>query len=205
MTHAGVILALPRMYATLQFSFRLESYVLMGISGALLAALVPIGEGGGRRLLLWRWLLVPIAIVSIVGALEQVGAYTPGSSRDTALRLLPPTPRFEQEGLLDYVDDDLPIVRRSCHASTSRRAPPTAAMPASSSTSDTGAASTPTSGRGRASFRSAARGSSAPTPRPTTCSKSTRPATRRGGRPHAISSPPRQARASSSGPPRACP
>jgi hypothetical protein len=108
MTHAGIILALPRMYAMLQFSFRLESYVLMGISGTLLAALVLVDEGG-RRLLLWRWLLVPIAIVSIVGAVEQVDSYAHMSSRDTALASFL-TPVFEQEGLLNYVDDDLPIL-----------------------------------------------------------------------------------------------
>ena len=38
MTHAGLILALPRMYATLQFSFRLESFVLLGVSAAIVAA-----------------------------------------------------------------------------------------------------------------------------------------------------------------------
>ncbi len=40
MTHAGLILALPRAYATLQFSYRLESYVLLALSGTVLAALV---------------------------------------------------------------------------------------------------------------------------------------------------------------------
>jgi hypothetical protein len=109
MTHAGVILALPRMYATVQFGFRLESYVLMGVSGTLLAALVLSGEGG-RYMTWWRWLLAPIAIVSILGAVEQVDGYTPGHSRALALASFQ-SPVFEQEGLLDYVDDDLPIVR----------------------------------------------------------------------------------------------
>jgi hypothetical protein len=108
-THAGPILALPRVYATLQFSFRLESYVLMGVSGALLAALVLTGEGG-RRVARWRWLLAPIAVVSLIGALEQVGAYTPQRSRSAVLASFD-SPIYEQEGLLDYVDDRLPIVR----------------------------------------------------------------------------------------------
>jgi uncharacterized membrane protein len=111
MTHAGIILALPRMYATLQFGFRLESYVLMGVSGMLLAALVLAGEGG-RHMARWRWLLAPIAIASILGAVEQVDGYTPGPSRGTALASFQ-SPLFEQEGLLDYVDDDLPILRAS--------------------------------------------------------------------------------------------
>jgi hypothetical protein len=109
MTHAALILALPRMYATLQFGFRLESYVLMGLSGTLLAALALTAEGG-HQLARWRWLLVPVAIASVIGAAEQVAAYTPGRSRDTALASFN-SPVFEQEGLLDYVDDSLPILR----------------------------------------------------------------------------------------------
>jgi hypothetical protein len=109
MTHAGLILALPRPYATLQFSFRLESYVLLGISGSLLAALV-LTSAAGPRAQLWNWALVPIAAVSIAGALEQVGDFAHGRPRSIALgAYLKPT--YEQEGLLNYVDDRLPILR----------------------------------------------------------------------------------------------
>jgi hypothetical protein len=116
MTHAGLILALPRFYATLQFGFRLESYVLMGVSGMLLAALVLTTEGGAR-VTHWHWLLAPIALVSIAGAIEQVDAYDPTGSRNASLvsrgAVLASyaSPIYEQEGLLDYVDDRLPIMR----------------------------------------------------------------------------------------------
>jgi hypothetical protein len=111
MTHAGLLLALPRAYSILQFGFRIEIFALMCLSGALLAALVLLGRGGGR-MRLWRGLLIPIALVSIAGALAQVGGYTPGPARAGALRsyLTPPTP--EREGLLGYVDDELPTLRR---------------------------------------------------------------------------------------------
>jgi hypothetical protein len=103
MTHAGIILALPRLYATLQFGFRLESYILLGICGAVLAALVlnrddrPIGR-------VWTWSLIPILVVAVVGAIGQIDAHPSGESRDLALgSYLKPT--FHREGQLDYVDD----------------------------------------------------------------------------------------------------
>jgi hypothetical protein len=105
MTHAKLILALPRIYATLQFGFRLESYVLMGVSGALLIALVLIGKGA-PRVARWRWLLAPVVVLSLAGAMEQVDAYIPGISRSRALASFL-TPVYAQEGLLDYVDDQL--------------------------------------------------------------------------------------------------
>src|SRR5262249_57994395 len=40
MTHPGVVLDLPRPYTYLQFGFRLETYVLLGLSAAVLAILV---------------------------------------------------------------------------------------------------------------------------------------------------------------------
>lgn len=107
MGNVGLILALPRMYATLQFSFRLESYVLLGASGAMLAALV-LARDGGRFSRAWVWLLLPLAIFSIAGALDQVGGYQSGTDRSTALSSYM-APTFEKEGLLDYVDDSLPV------------------------------------------------------------------------------------------------
>ena len=107
MTHAGLILALPRIYATLQFSFRLESFVLLGVSGAILAALV-IARDGGPRMRRWTWLLAPIALVSVIGALEQTGAHPQGKSRSAALADFS-TPLYEQLGQLDYIDAQLPV------------------------------------------------------------------------------------------------
>lgn len=109
MTHAGLIRALPRVYAIVEFSFRLESYVLLGVSAMLLATLVLMRDGG-RRTTRWRWLLAPICAFSLLGALEQVGGYQPGIGRTAAMASLM-QPTLEREGLLDYVDDELPILR----------------------------------------------------------------------------------------------
>jgi hypothetical protein len=104
MTHAGLILALPRAYATLQFSFRLESFVLLGLSGAMVAVLA-IAQGDAR-LRRWTWLLAPIALVSLIGAAKQVDAYRRTGNRATALSFLTPPP--ERFGQFDYVDHRLP-------------------------------------------------------------------------------------------------
>ena len=111
MTHAALILMLPRVYSTLQFSFRLESYVLMGVSGMLLAALVLTGERG-RPLLGWRRLLIPVAVIAVIGAMAQVDAHPKGGGTRAGVLKTYRSPPYAQEGLLDYVDDQLPIIRR---------------------------------------------------------------------------------------------
>ncbi len=109
MTHAELILALPRIYATLQFSFRLESYLLLGIAGAVLAVLV-LNRGGGRASRLWTWALVPVLALSLVGAVQQTAAAPSDRSRKLALSsYLEPT--YEQEGLLNYVDDPRRVIK----------------------------------------------------------------------------------------------
>jgi hypothetical protein len=74
MTHAGLILALPRDYSTLQYSYRLESYVLLALSGTVLAILV-LARRGGRAAGLLKWTLLPILAVSVVGAIQQANAF----------------------------------------------------------------------------------------------------------------------------------
>jgi hypothetical protein len=109
MTHAGLILALPRYYATLQFSYRLESYVLLGLSATVLAGLV-LARSGGRLPQIWSWLLVPILAVSVVGAAQQAAAH-PQSSQDRYAELthIYNAPGVGEE-LIDYLDVHLPII-----------------------------------------------------------------------------------------------
>jgi hypothetical protein len=108
MTQAGMILALPRVFSTIQFSYRLESYVLLALSGAVLAALVLVkGAGAGARLL--KWALVPVLLVSVVGAIQQADAHPPGGDRNSLLNVLYKTPGAG-EVLSDYVDVHLRIL-----------------------------------------------------------------------------------------------
>jgi hypothetical protein len=110
MTHAGLILALPRAYATLQFSYRLESYVLLALSGAVLATLV-LAKGGGRGTRLLTWALAPVLVVSVVGAIQQADAHPGGGDRYTLLANIY-TPRAPGAGevLTDYIDVHLRVL-----------------------------------------------------------------------------------------------
>jgi hypothetical protein len=123
MTHEGLVLALPRPYAMLQFSYRLESYVLLGVSGAVLVVLV-LAQGGPRRVRLWTWTLGPILIVSVIGAIQQVDVYTHIEGRSAVFRYLKyPT----QQGVLypDYIDIAQPRVVDPSGQSTRVDFPPT--------------------------------------------------------------------------------
>ncbi|HEV7754043.1 MAG TPA: hypothetical protein VGO71_21000 [Baekduia sp.] len=75
MTHAGLLLALPKPYVMIQFTYRLESYILLGLCGGVLAALVLLREAG-RRVRRWTWVLVPVLAASVAGAIAQVGDFT---------------------------------------------------------------------------------------------------------------------------------
>jgi hypothetical protein len=104
MTHAGLILALPRPLAILQFSYRLESYVLLGLSGAVLAVLVLVqGDARTRGVKLLTFALPPIVLVSVVGAVQQVDAHPVTGNRHTALSSFYATP-LPGASLIDYVD-----------------------------------------------------------------------------------------------------
>jgi len=74
MTHAGLLLALPGPYSLLQYSYRLEGFILMGVAAAATVILARM-RSGSRRVQLWAWTIVPILIVSAVAAIQQVGAY----------------------------------------------------------------------------------------------------------------------------------
>jgi hypothetical protein len=111
MTHSGILLALPQIYTQLQFSYRLESYLLLGISGAVLLVLV-LAQGRTGAARLWSAALAPVLCVSVVGAIQQADAYPPANQRGGALSSFfkPPS---TVEGLSDYVDVDLPVLTDS--------------------------------------------------------------------------------------------
>jgi hypothetical protein len=125
MTHAGLILALPRYYATLQYSYRLENYVVLGLSGAVLSVLV-IAKSGNRHLRSWtRWALLPSLVVAMIGAIQQVEAHPSDGDRNAELAAWPSAlapsagPSYEtssaeavsSEGVvMDYVDVQQPVL-----------------------------------------------------------------------------------------------
>jgi uncharacterized membrane protein len=74
MTHAGLLLALPGPYTLLQYSYRLEGFISLGVSAAATVILV-LARSGSKRVRLWAWTIVPVLIVSTVGAVAQVNGY----------------------------------------------------------------------------------------------------------------------------------
>jgi hypothetical protein len=110
MTHAGIILALGRPYAMLQYPYRLESYVMLAVSGAVLAALA-IAQRGAPRMRLWAWVLVPVLLVALVGAIQQTDAHVRGGNREQML--VNPGPSPTEAGFEDYADAALPVLRNA--------------------------------------------------------------------------------------------
>ena len=116
MTHTGLLLALPRPYTLLQFSYRLETYVLLGLCGAVLATLM-LARTWPRRLRAWSWTFAAVVIgASVVGAVHQVdsyprGAEAPGVVVPDRYSVFDPAhqPPFTG-GLGDYTDATLPVV-----------------------------------------------------------------------------------------------
>jgi hypothetical protein len=107
MTHVGLLLALPRPYTATQFSYRLETYVLLELCAAMLAALV-LARGGSRRVRPWTWIAIPVCIVSLLGAIQQIRAYPyPGQDRYEALESYGEIAALNDE---DYQDVSAPVI-----------------------------------------------------------------------------------------------
>jgi hypothetical protein len=69
MTHSRLINVLPDPWQMIQFSFRLETFILFGICGAVIAALALLDPHTHRWL---TWLLLPVVALSVLGAARQV-------------------------------------------------------------------------------------------------------------------------------------
>ena len=132
MTHVQLIDGLPKLYTLVQFQYRLSAYVLLALSGAMIALLslhthtsqAPRGSGSsppGRLSALGRVLrgralllaLLPVLAVAAAGAAVQVAAYPtefPDRNADFLPTNQPPASFF---ALGDYYDRTLPQVSNS--------------------------------------------------------------------------------------------
>jgi hypothetical protein len=115
MTHTGLLLTLPRPYTLLQFSYRLETYVLLGLCGAVLATLA-LARTWPRRWRIWSWTVVVVLIASGVGAVQQVDSYPRGNKNPGVVvpdRYAVFNPAHQPPftgGLGDYSDATLPVI-----------------------------------------------------------------------------------------------
>ncbi len=117
MTHPGLILDLPHPFTLLQFSYRLETYVLLAIVAGVLCALV-LASRSGRRIRAAAMLGALVTVLaSIVGAVQQVDGYPQASgspgvvvpNRDFVFAA-DGAPPVTAGGLSDYDDATLPVV-----------------------------------------------------------------------------------------------
>jgi hypothetical protein len=106
MTHAGIALALPRIYVMLQFTYRLESYVLLSLSGIALAILV-IAKRNEKLMKVCTGALIPVLAVSLFGALRHIDARPHQHQHNFATYLSSTLP------LTDYIDVSHGIVDAS--------------------------------------------------------------------------------------------
>jgi hypothetical protein len=102
MLEPEIVLAMPKPYTLLQFATRLESYLLLMLTGAAIVALRSLRGIGGRS---WIWVgvLIPVVALSVLGAAKQVRHHPVG---------LPLQPGFSDPSFaaLDYKTVRLPIL-----------------------------------------------------------------------------------------------
>ncbi|MDQ6835500.1 MAG: hypothetical protein M3016_04865, partial [Actinomycetota bacterium] len=115
MTHPSVILDLPRPYQLVQFTYRLDTYVVMVLCGAILATVVLLRQRADRWARAWMWALAVVLAGSAAGAISQVNTHpTVIRNRDAAFS---DTSRAVGLHLLDqqltYSDVTLPTVPTS--------------------------------------------------------------------------------------------
>jgi hypothetical protein len=108
MSRLALVRGLPSPYNLLQFSYRLEAYILLAFAGAVIGVLVLLGRSG-RRKALWAWVLVPVLAWSIVGAIGQL-RQRPPSGLPEIQAALPYRTSAVPPGAADYSTNDLPLI-----------------------------------------------------------------------------------------------
>jgi uncharacterized membrane protein len=105
MTSTRALLALPGPFRMLQFGFRLESYILLCLSGVTIALLRLARATGRRPASLWYWTAPAIAALAVVQAVGQAHQHPP-LSRVTGDRvgLRPYQTTKQQASQYDYRD-----------------------------------------------------------------------------------------------------
>jgi hypothetical protein len=110
MTNIGLILALPGPFRQIQFGYRLEAYVLFGVSATSIGLLRLAGRGPGARAI-WRWAGLPIVALMVVQGLAQAHpnpkpTYAAGNSGGVRRYVSPGS----HPGEMDYAGRRLPLL-----------------------------------------------------------------------------------------------
>jgi hypothetical protein len=102
----SLLWALPDVYNNLQFSYRLESYILLAFAGAVVGVLRLQGD---RRPAWWAWALAGVVAWSVVGGVVQLRQQPPSKEPEwkQAAPYVPPVP---PPAIIDYGQDALPVM-----------------------------------------------------------------------------------------------
>ena len=110
MRRLSLVQGLPSPYDLLQFSYRLEAYILLGFAGAIIGVLVLLRQHGTRQRARWAWVLVPVLAWWVAGAVGQLSQRPP-----SGLPLV--------QTAIPYKAPWLPLGRLTIRPSTSRWPP----------------------------------------------------------------------------------
>lgn len=102
----SLLLALPSPWGLLQLGYRLEAYVMLAVSGAVVAALTVLRD---RR---WAWALLPILVISLAQGRQQAtieGNPDVGPSYQRAT--IPYNSRTSVQGSADYAEAKVPLAQ----------------------------------------------------------------------------------------------
>ncbi len=108
MTSSSLLIALPRPYDMLQAGYRLQAYIVLALSCAVIGLLVLISRGT-PRLRVWAWALLAVLIVSVVQARAQIREPLTPPLRSPLSQAFPYyIVGVSYPGTVDYVDARVP-------------------------------------------------------------------------------------------------
>jgi hypothetical protein len=109
MMDVGLLLSLPEKARLIQFNYRLENYVLMGIAGSVLVGLVLVRQNAWRLGNAWTLVLVPVLVFSLIATNRQVDRHPLGFiTGPLYVALFPTIGDFADGTVSELPGDDLP-------------------------------------------------------------------------------------------------
>jgi hypothetical protein len=109
MTNMTLILALPSPLPQIQFGYRLESYILLGMSAMSIVVLRLADRGSGARAV-WRWAAVPLLALMVGQAFGQTRADPTPAREGGGLGPRAYLTRESSASELDYASRRLPML-----------------------------------------------------------------------------------------------
>ena len=103
----SLLWGLPNPYNNLQFSYRLESYILLAFAATVIGVLKLLSPTVKHHAV-WTWLLAGVMAWAVIGGIVQLHQVAPSKEPEwtSARPYVPPVP---PPAVIDYGDDSLPV------------------------------------------------------------------------------------------------